>query len=462
MLNKVYIKYNPLIKEDTYNKMLEIVKSWPLQGSPCNWADSNSYTQFKKHGVFWIDGTYPFSYGVDCSNQGYKEISIQDIFNHELLKVEKWALGTFVLFLKDVAGARKGTIDIIEDNAPHSIYLKKYLSCQKSREDAGQIMWFATKESAEAYYQNLSNVFPKSTCPYQEGQEISCVINGTFIEKGFIHYEDERIFICQDKKNGIVCRNTLGCKYSWIVVSELSYDWGECLERNNVTEIVVQQGKFYKEDSSNPAEFQTGQYIVALLDYVSPYFKQNHIYLQNSNDVALYTSTDSTGDPCRSSQIFFYTPDTWRFATLDEIAHYKSIKKPYDVTVKRGDSCPYPEGTEISCTMKGKFLSSAKITYYKDNIVLCQNVFDGYTIPNRLGYNYSFALNYGAGKTWQDILNHRQISDIKVIDRTKIPTSDYIKLGILQDSLKLAEVTKPLEEESYLKKTLEIYKKLIN
>ena len=97
-----------------------------------------------------------------------------------------------------------------------------------------------------------------------------------------------------------------------------------------------------------------------------------------------------------------------------------------------------------------------------DNIILCQNVFDGYTIPNRLGYNYSFALNYGAGKTWQDILNHRQISDIKVIDRTKIPTSDYIKLGILQDSLKLAEVTKPLEEESYLKKTLEIYKKLIN
>lgn len=131
MLNKVYIKYNPLIKEDTYNKMIEIVKSWPLQGSPCNWADSNSYTQFKKHGVFWIDGTYPFSYGVDCSNQGYKEISIQDIFNHELLKVEKWALGTFVLFLKDVAGARKGTIDIIEDNAPDSIYLKSIYLAKK-------------------------------------------------------------------------------------------------------------------------------------------------------------------------------------------------------------------------------------------------------------------------------------------------------------------------------------------
>lgn len=72
--------------------------------------------------------------------------------------IEKWSVGTYVVFCKDIWRYKIGDIDIITQ-VPSSnkvISLKRYEAVAINREKEGTFKWFATKEEAEAFAKTLT------------------------------------------------------------------------------------------------------------------------------------------------------------------------------------------------------------------------------------------------------------------------------------------------------------------
>ena len=73
--------------------------------------------------------------------------------------IEKWSVGTYVLFLKDLRHVKAGHIDVINKslNKDGCIYLEKYLILDTDRERQNTVKWFATKSEAEEFAKTLVN-----------------------------------------------------------------------------------------------------------------------------------------------------------------------------------------------------------------------------------------------------------------------------------------------------------------
>lgn len=78
--------------------------------------------------------------------------------------------------------------------------------------------------------------------------------------------------------------------------------------------------------------FIPGDYIVKLTPTLSNYLLQNNVYIQSISDLCLKTNLDSLGTSTLSSDVRYNKPYAWRYATLEEIAEYDRLGKPYDVT----------------------------------------------------------------------------------------------------------------------------------
>jgi hypothetical protein len=96
--------------------------------------------------------------------------------------VQKWAVGTYVVFLKKIDSLRvKGfTEEIIRGPDPDCVLLKFSDSCSIAREDDEEIKWFATQKEAEEFAKTLrepepvkSSVEPEWTP--QVGDWIKCI-----------------------------------------------------------------------------------------------------------------------------------------------------------------------------------------------------------------------------------------------------------------------------------------------
>jgi len=86
-----------------------------------------------------------------------KFVSLED--SKKVSDVEKWSVGTYVLFIKDVSNSRSiGNIEKITDSYPDSVNLEKTSNCVKSRELDKEIKWFATKQEAEDFAKTLVEV----------------------------------------------------------------------------------------------------------------------------------------------------------------------------------------------------------------------------------------------------------------------------------------------------------------
>lgn len=55
------------------------------------------------------------------------------------------------------------------------------------------------------------------------GKEISCIINGIEIKSAKINFQNQSYYICQNKKDGSRCKNTLGYKYSWWISDDINH-----------------------------------------------------------------------------------------------------------------------------------------------------------------------------------------------------------------------------------------------
>jgi hypothetical protein len=99
---------------------------------------------------------------------------------------------------------------------------------------------FISKEGTNAAYDIGDILIDKMGCPYDEGTSISCYINGRFIKDGKIHYEEYKVFICQNIICGAMCKDLLGYKFSYCVVDTV-YDycdtWSKGLVGNRVSGI---------------------------------------------------------------------------------------------------------------------------------------------------------------------------------------------------------------------------------
>lgn len=78
--------------------------------------------------------------------------------------------------------------------------------------------------------------------------------------------------------------------------------------------------------------FKNGDYIVKLNNALSRYLLKNHIYIQSEEKDILITKKDSLGGTTLSSNVYFNTPITYRYATPEEIAEYERLGEPFDVT----------------------------------------------------------------------------------------------------------------------------------
>jgi hypothetical protein len=74
----------------------------------------------------------------------------------ESKSIEKWSVGSYVVFLKNLDSMRiVGFIDKIISKDRECVYLKLSKSCAYSRENKGQIKWFSTKSEAEEFAKTL-------------------------------------------------------------------------------------------------------------------------------------------------------------------------------------------------------------------------------------------------------------------------------------------------------------------
>lgn len=80
-------------------------------------------------------------------------------------------------------------------------------------------------------------------------------------------------------------------------------------------------------------QFEKGDYVVFLGEWSGMKFINQHCYKVSKNQILLEVEIDSNSN--KNSECFkvnFNITNTWRYATEEEIKHYNSIGKPFDVT----------------------------------------------------------------------------------------------------------------------------------
>jgi hypothetical protein len=138
----------------------ECKKKYPIG---CTYEDGSSH-------VLELD---KYTYGIFCNNMIYAHSAGGCLFHHgtwaklislpetkvedkSKFEVEKWSVGTYVVFTKTVSPIRSiGSIDKITDSYPNSVNLEKSANCVMQRETDGEIKWFATKQEAEDFAKTL-------------------------------------------------------------------------------------------------------------------------------------------------------------------------------------------------------------------------------------------------------------------------------------------------------------------
>lgn len=88
-----------------------------------------------------------------------------------------------------------------------------------------------------------------------KGKRFKCVIDGNLTE-GHIQVEENRVYLCQNIKNGGICEDKLGYEYSWYVRTGDEYD----LLSNYVTNFKLID--MTKEEIENYKDWQVGDKII--------------------------------------------------------------------------------------------------------------------------------------------------------------------------------------------------------
>jgi hypothetical protein len=119
-------------------------------------------------------------------------------------------------------------------------------------------------------------------------------------------------------------------------------------------------------------EFKKGDYIVLNNDE-STNFKKNYCYKQRQNSSSILPELDLSEKTTNGLYFLQYKSSLWRYATVEEIAEYNRLGKPYDVT----DLSWIPKiGDWVTITQNTKDLGTTGIIeeYYNDDYYTVSNV----------------------------------------------------------------------------------------
>lgn len=246
-------------------------------------------------------------------------------------------------------------------------------------------------------------------------------------------------------------------KYSNIKLNTTDY------QESQFREIKIMPIGFIPSSVNQPIKeenmFKQGDYIVCLkkpggnLEYLPP----NYCYKQVQNHPSLFAIKDIHGSNTSCTDVRKDKPDTWRYATSEEIAEYNRIGKPFDVTTlnqKQELSLLEQAKLKYSEGIKFKTMLSNNTHISKGTICSANDFEISMNIEKNLGY--SNAVVYKNGK-WAEIVKQEDNSIPEYVEC--INTSWFGKdRSTLGNIYKFPEITLDNGQILKLNKEFEIWK----
>ncbi len=251
----------------------------------------------------------------------------------------------------------------------------------------------------------MDDKLEKLGCPYKEGEEISCILgtNRYKITSGKIHYEDGRIYICQNVVSGVSCEDKLGYSHSWVIVKpDSSYStWEDGCK--NYSMIDIQR----VNDTNLGCPYEEGQEISCTLSSSENKIDSGKIHYEDGNIFICQDEED--GNECKDKLGYRYSwvicgPRASKPRWNEGVEYYK-VKNIQLINLESNDfGCPYKEGDSVEGSIRGKSFTFGKIHYENHSLYLCQDVKEGSEPHDKLGYRYGWKVcgtNF-VHKTWDE------------------------------------------------------------
>ena len=141
------LRYDPFVNKEVIPEYVECISNFNhfTKGKIYNWPEPKN-----DDGFIRTDLT-----SIKKWELRFKP-STKEAFDAQNKSIEKWSVGSYVVFLKDLMHIKAGYIDIIKEVLQNNcIYLEKYLTMDIGRENSGEVKWFATKSEAEEFAKTL-------------------------------------------------------------------------------------------------------------------------------------------------------------------------------------------------------------------------------------------------------------------------------------------------------------------
>ena len=221
LANKYLIGYDPFVKDDFVLPEKWCIKSqsrdqdylineFARSSGGIHWSDE--YNHAKSNYLNISNGKY--QRGSQTLDKGFTEITFEQFQKYaiktteqpkvietkvESKSVEKWNVGSYVVFLKDLMHINTGYIDVIKKTLQNDcVYLEKFLTMAIGRERSGEVKWFATKSEAEEFAKTLVE-------PVKHGNDILDAVEAKQPLKQVVH--------CKTQEEWGFVSNKIGYKF---------------------------------------------------------------------------------------------------------------------------------------------------------------------------------------------------------------------------------------------------------
>lgn len=382
---KIWIGDNPELCRKVQEKLFELGYTWNGEKG-VRYLDSTC--------LFIWDDSYLAWSGNDqlyFTSDPKREIFLKDLGIKEDKPIEKWSVGSYVVWLIELRSfeIKVGTIDEISEavNSRGMGSTKLFGSTAFLQRNNKDLKWFPTLQEAqkfsdellgktktnlsikdlvegEIYYLTLA--FAPTNCEVIFKYLKS--INDECIEGIRLNTNDSKVFESRSKIriSGNICKVADNTQKKWLKT---------CIKQDKF----IEQSELDKYDDEgnliqNKKEFRKGDYIVITnLDKNDFNFPINYCYKQVEDNYYLRVKQDAKGYAngwaiLRYDKSNNYDFD-WRYATREEIVEYDRLDRPFDITTLNSDRKEgFKEGDWVIVTKQYGDLKEGMVFQVEDSI----------------------------------------------------------------------------------------------
>ena len=308
------MNYDPFVKEDFILPKKWCIKSqsrdqdylineFARSSGGMHWSDE--YNHAKSNYLNISNGKY--QRGSQTLDEDFTEITFEQFQKYaiktteqpkvietkvESKSIEKWSVGSYVVFLKDLMHINAGYIDVIKETLQNDcVYLEKYLTMDIGRERSGEVKWFATKSEAEEFTKTLVK-------PVKETSALT-----TFPIEGYCKTDNVELRRYLTKRPN----TTLSGEPKWIEGKSVGVGWNErshwvVSEKSSKPEYQLNQlEKFFtKGEIKQPLKQAVHCTTQEEWDFVTSKFnplglKSNNFNKYKSNSIIIFTEEQGKG-----------------------------------------------------------------------------------------------------------------------------------------------------------------------